>query len=100
MRMQLMVEALVQAIETAQSVSAVPVAKALERVQIQKFGQRGFMRASDHQFQQSLVVGLMDHQGEPGVPFDVEGSSYGFRVIKTLSPEAAQMPSHCQMLRP
>ena len=100
MRMQLMVEALVQAIETSQSVSAISVAKALERVQIQKFGQRGFMRASDHQFQQSLVVGLMDHQGEPGVPFDVEGSSYGFRVIKTLSPEQAQLPSQCQMQKP
>ena len=100
MRMQLMVEALVQAIETAQSVSAIPVAMALERAQIQKFGQRGFMRASDHQFQQSLVVGIMDHQGEPRVPFDVEGSSYGFRVIKTLSPEAAQLPSQCQMQRP
>jgi len=100
MRMQLMVEALVQAIEAAQSVSAIPVAKALERIQIQKFGQRGFMRASDHQFQQSLVVGLMDHQGEPGVPFDVEGSSYGFRVIKTLNPEQAQLPSQCQMQKP
>ena len=100
MRMQLMVESLVQAIEASQSVSAIPVAKALERVQIQKFGQRGFMRGSDHQFQQSLVVGIMDHQGEPGVPFDVEGSSYGFRVIKTLSPEQAQMPSKCQMQRP
>ena len=100
MRMQLMVESLVQAIEASQSVSAIPVAKALELVQIQKFGQRGFMRGSDHQFQQSLVVGIMDHQGEPGVPFDVEGSSYGFRVIKTLSPEQAQMPSQCQMQRP
>lgn len=100
MRMQLMVESLVQAIEASQSVSAIPVAKALERVQIQKFGQRGFMRGSDHQFQQSLLVGIMDHQGEPGVPFDVEGSSYGFRVIKTLSPEQAQMPSQCQMQRP
>ena len=100
MRMQLMVESLVQAIEASQSVSAIPVAKALERVQIQKFGQRGFMRGSDHQFQQSLVVGIMDHQGEPGVPFDVEGSSYGFRVIKTLSPEQAQMPSQRQMQRP
>ena len=100
MRMQLMVESLVQAIEAAQSVSPIPVAKALERVQLQKFGQRGYMRASDHQFQQSLVVGLMDHQGEPGVPFDVEGSSYGFRVIKTLNPEQAQLPSQCQMQRP
>ena len=86
-----------QAIEAAQSVSAIPVAMALERVQIQKFGQRGFMRATDHQFQQSLVVGIMNHQGEPGVPCDVEGSSYGFRVIKTLSPEQAQMGGRGQM---
>ena len=100
MRMQLMVEALVQAIESAQSVEAIPLAKALERVRLQKFGQRGFMRASDHQFQQPLVVGVMDHQGEPGVPFDVEGSSYGFRVIRTLGPEEAQLPSQCQMQRP
>ena len=100
MRMQLMVEALVEAMETSKSVSAEPVAKSLERAQIQKFGQRGFMRAVDHQFQQSLVVGLMDHQGEQGVPFDVEGSSYGFRVIHSLSPEQAQLPSQCQMQRP
>jgi len=99
MRMQLMIEALVQAIEKAGTVDAVPVARALERVALQKFGQKGFMRAVDHQFQQALVVGQMDHQGEPGVVFDVEGSSYGFRVIKSLTPEAAQMPSSCQMQR-
>jgi branched-chain amino acid transport system substrate-binding protein len=99
MRMQLMIESLVQAVEKAGTVEAVPVALSLERVQITKFGQKGFMRATDHQFQQALVVGQMDHQGEPGVAFDVEGSSYGFRVIKALSPEAAQMPSRCQMQR-
>jgi len=99
MRMQLMIEALVQAIEKAGTVEAAPVARALEHVALQKFGQKGFMRAVDHQFQQALVVGQMDHQGEPGVAFDVEGSSYGFRVIKSLTPEAAQMPSSCQMQR-
>ena len=99
MRMQLMIEALVQAIEKAGTVEAAPVARALEHVALQKFGQKGFMRALDHQFQQALVVGQMDHQGEPGVAFDVEGSSYGFRVIKSLTPEAAQMPSSCQMQR-
>lgn len=99
MRMQLMVEALVQAIEKAGAVDAVPVARSLEHIMISKFGQKGFMRATDHQFQQALVVGQMDHQGEPGVAFDVEGSSYGFRVIKSLTPEAAQMPSSCQMQR-
>jgi branched-chain amino acid transport system substrate-binding protein len=99
MRMQLMIEALVQAIEKAGTVDAVPVAHALEQVKLSQFGQKGFMRAADHQFQQALVVGQMDHQGEPGVAFDVEGSSYGFRVIKSLTPEAAQMPTSCQMQR-
>lgn len=99
MRMQLMVESLVQAVEKAGTADAVPVARALEQVRVTKFGQKGFMRAADHQFQQALVVGQMDHQGEPGVAFDVEGSSYGFRVIKSLSPEAAQMPTSCQMQR-
>ncbi len=99
MRMQLMVEALVQAIEKAGTVDAAPVARALEHVTLSKFGQKGFMRAADHQFQQALVVGQMDHHGEPGVAFDVEGSSYGFRVIKSLTPEAAQMNSSCQMQR-
>ena len=99
MRMFLMIEALVQAMEQAKSADPTLVARALEHVKLNKFGQRGFMRAADHQFQQSLVVGLMDNQGEPGVPFDIEGSSYGFRVIKSLTPEMAQQPTRCVMQR-
>jgi branched-chain amino acid transport system substrate-binding protein len=58
------------------------------------------MRASDHQFQQTLVVGVMDRQGVPGVKFDVEGSGYGFRVIKQVAAGRAEMPTSCQMARP
>jgi branched-chain amino acid transport system substrate-binding protein len=100
MRMQLMIEALAQAIERAHSVEAVPVALALEQAKVELFGQRGFMRASDHQFQQQLMVGMMERQGAPGVKFDVEGSGYGFRVIKTIAPAQAAMPSSCKMARP
>ena len=57
------------------------------------------MRAADHQFQQALVVGLMERQGAPGVQFDVEGSGYGFKVVKTLSAQAAAQPSNCNMQR-
>jgi branched-chain amino acid transport system substrate-binding protein len=57
------------------------------------------MRAADHQFQQTLVVGMMDKQGAPGVKFDVEGSGYGFRVIRQLTPSQAEMPSSCRMVR-
>ncbi|MFZ3121597.1 MAG: branched-chain amino acid ABC transporter substrate-binding protein, partial [Variovorax sp.] len=58
------------------------------------------MRAADHQFQQQLVVGMMDRQGAPGVKFDVEGSGYGFRVVKTVAAERAEMPTTCKMQRP
>jgi branched-chain amino acid transport system substrate-binding protein len=100
MRMQLVIEALAQSIERARSVDTVAVARAMERADVSLAGQRGRMRASDHQFQQQLVVGVMDRQGAPGVQFDVEGSGYGFRVVKTVSAERAEMPTTCQMQRP
>lgn len=109
MRMQLLVEALVQSLEAAgkQGVAGSPgnpdaaaLAAQLEKVKVSLGGQSGSMRAADHQFQQPLVVGVMDRQGTAGVKFDVEGSGYGFRVIKTLAPEAAELPTSCKMQRP
>ena len=80
MRMHLMIEALAQAIDKAGSIEAGAVAQALEGASVTLAGQTGTMRAADHQFQQPLVVGVMDKQGAPGVKFDVEGSGYGFRA--------------------
>jgi branched-chain amino acid transport system substrate-binding protein len=99
MRMQLLVEALAQSIESAGSADAVSVAQALERASVNMYGQKGAMRAADHQFQQPLAVGVMDKAGTPGVKFDVEGSGYGFRVIKTLAAAQAEMPHTCMMQR-
>jgi branched-chain amino acid transport system substrate-binding protein len=109
MRMQLMVEALAQAIEKAGSAArpaagegldVVAIARALEGASVSLQGQGGQMRASDHQFQQPLVVGVMDRAGTPGVKFDVEGSGYGFRVVKTIAAAAAEQPTSCKMQRP
>ncbi len=100
LRMQLMIEALAQAIDKAGSAEPLAVARQLEKARVGMAGQVGYMRAEDHQFQQPLVVGLMQRQGEPGVPFDVEGSGYGFRVIQTLKPEQARLPHSCRMVRP
>jgi branched-chain amino acid transport system substrate-binding protein len=100
MRMQLMVEALAQAVEKAGSLDAVAIASALEKASVNLQGQSGSMRAIDHQFQQQLVVGVMDRQGTPGVKFDVEGSGYGFRVVKTIAPAQAELPTSCKMVRP
>ena len=43
---------------------------------------------------------MMDRQGTAGVNFDVEGSGYGFRVVKVLSPAQAELPTTCRMVRP
>ena len=100
LRMQLMVAALVQAIEKAGMTEVFAVARKLEQAQVTLAGQTGSMRALDHQFQQPLVVGVMDRQGEPGVKFDVEGSGYGFRVLKSIAAADAALPSTCKMQRP
>ncbi|WP_367067974.1 branched-chain amino acid ABC transporter substrate-binding protein [Oryzisolibacter sp. LB2S] len=100
MRMQLMIEALTQAMEQARSVDPLPVARALEQADVTLYGQSGRMRAADHQFQQGLVVGVMDRLGAPGVKFDVEGSGYGFRVVRQIAADKAQLPTTCQMQRP
>ena len=100
MRMQLMLEALVQSIEAAATTEPLAVAAQLERASVSFAAQSAAMRRSDHQFQQVLVVGLMERQGSLGVKFDVEGSGYGFRVIKTLSAAQAELPSSCRMQRP
>jgi branched-chain amino acid transport system substrate-binding protein len=99
-RMQLMIEALAQAVAKAGGTDPVAVALQLEKARVNLAGQTGSMRAQDHQFQQPLVVGVMARQGTPGVPFDVEGSGYGFKVVRQITAEQARLPSTCQMERP
>ena len=111
LRMQLLIESLVQAMEASgakllksgdarANLDAVSLARALETVQVSMAGQGGRMRAADHQFQQPMVVAVMDKQGQPGVRFDVEGSGYGFRVLRTVPAAQAEQPHSCRMTRP
>ena len=103
MRMQLMMEVLSNAVDKASMTSK---SNAIDIIAVKAYitsatatfsDQTGTMRASDHQFQQPLVVGVMDKLGAPGVKFDVEGSGYGFRVIKQISAKAAEQPTTCKM---
>ncbi|RRD57396.1 branched-chain amino acid ABC transporter substrate-binding protein [Comamonadaceae bacterium OH2545_COT-014] len=97
MRMQLMIEALAQAIDAARSTEAAAVAPKLAQAKVSLAGRSGAMRAEDHQFQQPLVVGVMERHGTPGVAFDVEGSGYGFKVVRDIAPSDAAMPTTCKM---
>ncbi|TAG36273.1 MAG: branched-chain amino acid ABC transporter substrate-binding protein [Polaromonas sp.] len=100
MRMQMVIEALAQSMEKAASIEAGAVAAQMEKVSVTMAGQTGTMRAADHQFQQPLLVAQMGKQGDAGIKFDVEGSGYGFRVLKTIASDKAAMPTTCKMVRP
>ena len=100
MRMQMVIEALAQSIEKAGAIEAGAIAAQLEKVVVTMAGQTGTMRAADHQFQQPLLVAQMGKLGDAGVKFDVEGSGYGFRVIKTIAADKAATPTSCKMARP
>jgi branched-chain amino acid transport system substrate-binding protein len=101
-RMQVMVEMLAAAIERAGSTEATAVARALEGASYDGSTLGGLhtasMRAADHQLQQPLVVSVMDRTGAPGVAHDVEGSGFGFRVLRRF--ESAAAPHTCRLLRP
>jgi branched-chain amino acid transport system substrate-binding protein len=109
MRMHLMIEAFAQATtntplltsvangERTERIDVVQVAEKLAQIDVSFAGQRGVMRDTDHQFQQALMVGVMDKAGNPGVRFDVEGSGFGFRVIKIITREQAAMPTTCKL---
>ena len=100
-RMQAMVEMLAQAIERARSVDPLAVARALEGATLDTRALGGLhggtMRAADHQFQQPLVVSVMDRAGAPGVRHDVEGSGYGFRSVRRLAADEVEQPHRCRM---
>ena len=100
LRMQMMVEALVQSIEKAGQTEPLAVALQLEKAEVSLAGQRSKMRAVDHQFQQPMVVAMMAKQGGSDVPFDVEGSGYGFKVLRQFKAQEVELPSVCKMNRP
>ncbi len=110
-RMQMMVEALVQGMERAgprllkttdgkTNLDVAALATALETAEVSFAGQTARMRAADHQVQQPMVLAVMDKAGQPGVKFDVEGSGYGFRTLRTVPAAKAEQPHSCRMMRP
>ncbi len=104
LRMHLMMEALASSLErgaaTSGALDITAIARALSTAKVSLAGQSGGMRAADGQFQQALAVGVMDKQGSPGVSFDVEGTGYGFRVIRRLEAKAVETGHRCVMDRP
>ena len=102
-RLQVMVEMLAAAFERAASAEPALVARALSGMSVdpRMLGglHSGVMRAGDHQFQQPVVVSVMDRVGAPGVRHDVEGSGFGFRTVRRFEAREVEMPHSCKMMQ-
>lgn len=99
LRMQVMIEMLVAAIEKAGSTDAVKVAYALEGAQFSNGFHQAQMRKQDHQLLQPLYVSVMAKQSDGNIRFDNEGSGFGFKTELFLNQEQSSLPSTCQMRR-
>ncbi|WP_421829880.1 branched-chain amino acid ABC transporter substrate-binding protein [Lacisediminimonas profundi] len=100
LRMHVMLEMLVNAIETARTTEAAAVARALENGKFANAFHQARMRADDHQLLQPLYVSVMRRAGEASVRFDNEGSGFGFQTVLFLKQEQTALPTSCRMTRP
>ncbi len=103
-RSVVMVEMLARAIERAGTTEALAVARALSGMAYGPADGNPLgavsMRAADHQLIGPLVVSVMQKSGAPGVPFDVEGSGFGFRPELVVRPSASARATTCRMTWP
>lgn len=99
LRSTILIEMLAAAIERANAAEALPVARALEGAQWRSNIQTARMRAQDHQLQQPLYVTVMGRKSD-GLPFDNEGSGYGFKTERYLEAAVVEQPTSCKMVRP
>ncbi len=100
LRMHVMIEMLVQAIEQAGSTEARAVAFAFEGAHYRNAFHDATMRAADHQLLQPLYVSVMQRVSDGSIRFDNEGSGYGFRTERRLATEDTILPTTCNMRRP
>ncbi|MDQ7970159.1 MAG: branched-chain amino acid ABC transporter substrate-binding protein [Oxalicibacterium faecigallinarum] len=100
LRMHVMIDMLVKAIEKAGSTEAIAVARALEGASYHNSFHDATMRAEDHQLIQPLYVSVMRRIQDGGIRFDNEGSGYGFRTERYLPSVQTALKTSCRMQRP
>jgi branched-chain amino acid transport system substrate-binding protein len=100
MRHVVMIEMLAAAIEAAGSTEARAVALALEGRTHPGPPYQAQMRRDDHQLLAPLYVSVMRRADGQAVPYDVEGSGYGFRTERFADRDETTQPTTCRMQRP
>lgn len=88
---------LAAAIEKAKSTDALPVALALEGMEMDDiYGKKNILRKADHQLLQPFHTALFTKP----VKYESEGTGYGWKTQYSASLEDLTFPTQCKMKRP
>jgi len=94
------IKMLSEAIKKAGSTDPVKVAFAMEGLKFQSLNGELEMRASDHQMQQPVYIGVWTKVDGKEVKFDQENTGYGWKSLQQIPAYVAAQPTSCQMKRP
>jgi branched-chain amino acid transport system substrate-binding protein len=94
------IEMLAKAMQTAKSTDPLKVALALEGMKFETFTGEVTMRADNHQLLQPMFISTFTKAGKPGVKFDLERTSLGFRTDGRIEAKDTATETSCKMKRP
>jgi branched-chain amino acid transport system substrate-binding protein len=100
LRINTMTEMVAKAMNTAKSVDPKAVALALEDMRHPAENGEVWMRKSDHQLMQPLVISVFSKADGKTVKHDSEGTGYGWKTLASISQRDSQLPTACIMERP
>lgn len=100
LRVNVMMQMLANAINTAGSMDPVAVGRALENMKINTALGEVMMNKADHQILMPLYVSTYAKKDGKNVKYDMEGSGVGTRTELVVSARDGELPTTCKMRRP
>ncbi|MEB2318645.1 MAG: branched-chain amino acid ABC transporter substrate-binding protein [Pseudomonadota bacterium] len=94
------IKMLAEGIKKAGSTDPVKVAFAMEGLKFTSLNGELEMRASDHQMQQPVFIGVWSKVNNSDVKYGQEKTGYGWKPVARLDSYVAAQPTSCQMERP
>ncbi len=94
------IKMLAEGIKKAGSTDPVKVAFAMEGLKFTSLNGELEMRASDHQMQQPVFIGVWSKVDGKEVKYGQEKTGYGWKSVSRLDSYVAAQPTSCQMKRP
>jgi branched-chain amino acid transport system substrate-binding protein len=99
-RVNTTLEMLAEGMKKSKSTDPKKIALALEDMEYEAGTGKVFMRRTDHQLIQPLVMQVYAKKDGKDVKYESEGTGYGFKAVGIIPASETQVPTNCSMKRP